>query len=240
MILTYIALLLISSRLFATISDLAASEIMPTIPDALLFSQTVMAPLPPLAELLSLTIKEDDKSITITRNDHKIFFFIDDTTALANGKEISLKMAPFIHTGICYVPLEELVITLGGNYSLLKNASVIRVDMPGQNSLNLPVRTEAADRKWFRDDHTALYAIFLNGQGLRRLTFNESDDSAPLFSPNGKMMLYKRDNGMFIRDINNSDGNYIFRTYASSQRNYQISAFSPNGNEIPFRSRRTN
>lgn len=205
----------------------AAPKILPTAPDALLFSETIMVPLSPLLELLSLSVISTDNSFEISNGRKKIIIVIDETAALANGKNITLQMAPFTRTGVCYIPLEACINALGGSCDMVAITSSVNIKIPGQKSIMLPTRLVGDESKTFRDDHAALFSISLDGKKVQRLSFNNTDDHAPTFSPDGKIMLYQRNDDIFIRAVNSSAGNYLFQTNANSQRSYQICTFTP-------------
>ena len=216
--------------------QVAAPGIVPTTPDALRFGDTVMAPLPPLIDLLELSISPTGESQwRVARAQRSFSFSLGEAAALANDRTLTLPATPFTRADVAYLPLVALIHALGGRCTEQQAGQAMHITLPGmRRALVLAIVDQGTDYSWFRDDNAELFAIRLDGGGLRRLTYNRSEDHAPIFSPDGKDLLYLRDDALFLRPITAPDGRHLLRPYPDKKRIYTSLAFTPNGKEILF------
>lgn len=181
-----------------------AKSIVMEAPDVFGFKEAAMAPLPPLLEMLDATLKTDDKTgaLTITRQDKAFTCTIDHTAAQANGKAVTLGLAPFKSGNLCFVPLAPLTQALGGAcvVDTAKNTAVLT--LPGAKPLTLPyMKMETTDEqqqmkpmtvKEYRDSEDQLFVMNADGSDVRRLTYNVYGTRLPSFSSDGSKWAYLR------------------------------------------------
>ena len=88
-----------------------------------------------------------------------------------------------------------------------------------------------------RDGNTEIYTMDSDGSNPTRLTFNETSDSSPVWSPNGQQIAFhsKRDGNweIYVMEADGSNQQNLTRHPASDG----VPSWSPDGNQIAFRSK---
>jgi len=184
-----------------------AFNLVPPVPEVLLFEGTDLVPLRPLAEILNGVLAQDAKTkvITLTCRGRTFTCKPHSTTAMQNGKPITLKVAPEEVNGALYLPLLPLVQALGG--ALRLEDAVAIVTFPGLAAplhlprLKSPVTVASSTRMvGISSPATELYLMNLDGSGLQRLTYTPlAGEDLPSFSADGRSMAYTRDFSLYVR-----------------------------------------
>ena len=175
----------------------------PLMPSVLLYRDTAMLPLEPLAQLLAaeLTPGEDDETTIAYKG--KTFQCKPGTAdAMANGKAITLPAAPLVIRGTLYLPAERAVTALGGRFMLSEPEQLAFLSFPGMNEpWQMPLENLTAPFDAYQDVDSELYFMRIDGSGMRRLSYTTADESDVAFSVDDAQLIFRQSdvNGTRIR-----------------------------------------
>ncbi len=133
--------------------------------------------------------------------------------------------------------LQTLLLTLGVIVGILMVAAQPGLQIAlAQDSTATPVNT--VDRIVFSatlpDGTAEIYAVGLDGKDPIRLTYNTTNDLAPVWSPDGKQIAYISraqggQYGLFVMDSDGSNPRQLHPNLTSAQ---SAPAWSPDGRQI--------
>lgn len=89
-------------------------------------------------EDVKVSYQAAEKKIEVTREDHKLTFFVGQKTAYVNGSKTQIPAAPFIENGSTYVPLQPVSRHLGMQLSWNSSSSSLEITSGGETKV-LPV-----------------------------------------------------------------------------------------------------
>ncbi|RAP76556.1 copper amine oxidase N-terminal domain-containing protein [Paenibacillus montanisoli] len=84
-----------------------------------------MVPLRIISENLGANVEWANSVVTLTKGDMKLKLNVDSTTAIKNGKEISLKEKPYMKNNRIFVPLRFIAETFGSNVNYSKSSVTV-------------------------------------------------------------------------------------------------------------------
>jgi len=161
--------------------------IVPSAPEVLVLEGTGVVALTPLAELLGWSVVREDDRITVSCAGHAFRCTAGSRKAEADGRAVTLPLAPFFRADEPYLPLRPCVEALGG--TLAGDAKIMTVSFGG-DSLALPVVTSPLRAEEFFDDDWELFVMHLDGSGLQRLTYDSRRHNTPEITPDGKHLIF--------------------------------------------------
>ncbi len=157
------------------------AAIVPSAPDAVILGSVAVVPLQPIVEILGGKLATDSTgAVTATANGKTFACRSQKTTAMSNGKAVTLPLAPFMRSQVLYVPLSPLVTAWGGTLSNQPAAHTVTASFPRGVSLVMPTVTMKLSPAAFANSTADpdLYLMNLDGTGLQRLTYDETFDWA--------------------------------------------------------------
>lgn len=190
------------------------AAIVPASPDVVVLGSIAVVPLQPIVEILGGKVTTDSGgAVTATVNGNTFACRPQKTTAVSNGKAITLPLAPFMRSQTLYVPLSPLVATLGGTLSSQPKAQTITATFPKGVSLVMPTVTRKQTPAAFASSTADpdLYLMNLDGTGLQRLTYDETFDWAVALSRDQTRLVRYRGALVTTRLLNQANERIIAR-----------------------------
>ena len=133
-----------------------------------------------------------------------------ETAGQENGHPITLPMAPVKRKEVIYVPLRPLIQAFGGTVTFRGQAPVCTVTVPGASALRVPIHQMRGTLQAFLDNDTELYAINLDGSGLRRLTYDTGVNGVPAFSPDGAWCAYTAGGNLYVASMAGGEARCLY------------------------------
>ncbi|MHB9133612.1 MAG: stalk domain-containing protein [Armatimonadota bacterium] len=176
------------------------AAIMVETPDVLLFGTVEMVPLAPVVEIAGGAMTQSVAGVvTVKRGGKSFVCTLGKTAGKANGKAVTLPLAPFAKGLVVFVPVRPLAAALGGTCAL-KN-DTLQMKLPGGKTLALPrvkmisrwtVNGGALSVAKYRDSEPQIYVMPAKGGNLHRLTYRVQGCALPLLTPNGSRWVYQQ------------------------------------------------
>ncbi|MHB0939324.1 MAG: stalk domain-containing protein [Armatimonadota bacterium] len=228
----FFGLTLVFMRAFALdTSDYAVSP-----PDLFIANGVLVGPVQLVADSLGAKIKLEQKTLTVTRGEVTLTCTINSTAASIGATPLTLPKAPFLANDRLYVPVATLVRVFGGTIVLDTKAGYAKVTLPDRTGpLHFPLISLDEWRGSDRSGDNALYVINLDGSGLRRICFNGGYITSPAFSPNGTLLVYSRNSGIYLRHVQQADE--VCLAAGSIGIEYFAPCFTPDSQYILFQCR---
>ncbi len=171
---------------------------------------------------------------------------------MSNGAPVQLPLAPMMRGEVCYVPLRPLVAAMKGTVQEAPDGGY-SLTVPGlaQPAL-LPKKEMSGEAASLRETNLELYLINIDGTGLRRLTYGQSNRGLPSLgsgdsgvvanhgpmnctSPDGTRRLTYVDQQLKVTVLSGAQAGNTFTEPAGTRRNVQPDArFSADGKFIVF------